>query len=328
MAELSKTIRPVNISYSMETASFKTKLNRVTRAGLFNFWRSGYVSLASMLVMIITLSVIASVIFLGAVLNMTLSELRDKVDINVYFLTTAQEQDVLSLKTKIAALPEVENVEYVSKETVLENFKTRHENNQIQLQALVELGENPFGPELNIKAKDPSQYQGIAEFLGQDNILSKDGGQIIDKVNYLQNKDAIDRLSKIITSSEKLGTILILVLVLISVVITFNTVRLAIYISREEISVMQLVGASKNFVRGPFVVTGVIYGALSGIIVLTLFLPITYWLGSLSANFFVGFNIYHYYLENMLEMVLIILGSGIAIGATSSFMAVKRYLKL
>ena len=312
----------------METATFKTKLQRVLRAGVFNFWRSGFVSLASMLVMIITLSVISSVIFLGAVLNMTLAELRSKVDVNVYFLTSAPEQDVLNLKTKISALPEVESVEYISREIALLNFKTRHENDQITLQALQELGDNPLGAELNIKAKDPSQYQGIAEFLSQDNILSQNGSPIIDKVNYFQNKTAIERLARIINSSEKLGLILILVLVLVSVVITLNTVRLAIYISREEISVMQLVGASKNFIRGPFVITGIIYGGLAGLIVLILFLPITYWLGSVTANFFVDFNIYHYYLANLLQMIAIILGSGITIGAVASYLAVRKYLKL
>ena len=94
----------------METATFKTKLKRVLRSGFFNFWRSGYVSLASVLVMIITLSVISSVIFLGAILRMTLDELRDKVDVNVYFLTTTEEPEILSLQERITKLPEVESV--------------------------------------------------------------------------------------------------------------------------------------------------------------------------------------------------------------------------
>ncbi len=311
-----------------ETANFKTKLRRVLKAGFFNFWRSGYVSFASMIVMIITLSFIASSIFLGAVLNMTLSELRNKVDVNVYFLTTAQEQDILDLKTRISALPEVLAVEYVSREVALANFRARHENNEVTLQALDELGDNPLGAELNVKAKDPSEYEGIAEFLGQDNIIGRDGQPIIDKVNFLENKVAIDRLSKIINSSERLGFAITILLVLVSVVITFNTVRLAIYISREEISVMQLVGASKNFVRGPFVVTGILYGALAGVIVILLFAPVTYWLGNLTANFFSGLNIYDYYIGNIFQMIVIILGSGIGIGAASSFLAVRKYLKL
>lgn len=308
--------------------TFKTKLRRVIKSGFVNFFRSGYISLASVLIMVITLSVIASVIFMGAILNTTLNELRSKVDVNVYFLTSASEEDILALKDKLAALPEVLNIEYISREIALENFKKRHENDQITLQALEELGDNPLGAALNIKAREPSEYQGIAEFLGQENILSKEGKQIIDKVNYLQNKVAIDRLSRIIESSEKLGLVITIVLVTISLVITLNTIRLAIYISRDEISVMQLVGASKNYIRGPFVITGVMYGAIAGLLTLVLFLPVTYWLGGVTENFFIGLNVFNYYAENFFQIFLIVMTSGVAIGATSSFLAVRRYLKL
>ncbi|MEK9185403.1 MAG: permease-like cell division protein FtsX [Patescibacteria group bacterium] len=310
------------------TISFKTKLKRVIKTGFINFFRSGYISLASVLIMVITLSVIASVIFLGAILNTTLTELKNKVDVNVYFLTTTPESDILSLKEKLLTLPEVSNVEYLSREAALENFKKRHENDQITLQALEELGDNPLGAALNIKAKEPSEYQGIAEFLGQENILSRDGKQIIDKVNYLQNKVAIDRLSRIIASSEKLGLVITIVLITISLVITLNTIRLAIYISRDEISVMQLVGASKNYIRGPFVITGVMYGLVAGLLTLILFLPVTYWLGGVTANFFIGLNIFDYYTENIFQIFFIVMLSGVAIGAASSFIAVRRYLKL
>jgi len=298
------------------------------KAGFVNFFRSGYVSLASVLVMIITLSTIASVIFMGAIFNTTLEELRNKVDVNVYFLTSSSEQDILDLQKRLESLPEVANIEYISREQALANFKLRHENDQITLQALEELGDNPLGAALNIKAKEPSQYQGIADFLGQDNILSRDGESIIDKVNYLQNKTAIDRLTKIIDSSKTLSSVVMLLLVVISIVITLNTIRLAIYVSREEIGVMQLVGASKNYIRGPFVITGIMYGLVASILTLIMFLPITYWLGGVTENFFIGLNIFSYYLSNIFQITFIILLSGIAIGAASSLLAVRRYLKL
>lgn len=316
------------ISNGMEKTDFKTKLKRVIKAGFFNFWRSGYVSLASILVMMVTLSAISSVIFVGAILNTTMQELRNKVDINVYFVTTAPEADILSLKTTIEALPEVERVEYLSREQALENFRTKHENDQITLQALEELGENPLGAALNIKAKEPSQYEGIANFLNEENILSGEGEKIIDKINYFENKVTIDRLSRLIDSIENMGTILSLVLVVVSIVITFNTIRLAIYISREEISVMQLVGASKNYVRGPFVVTGVFVGLISAILTLLIFLPATYFLGSTTENFFIGLNLFQYFLRNIFQISFLIVGSGIGIGALSSYLAVRKYLKL
>jgi cell division transport system permease protein len=312
----------------MESSDIKTKLKRITKAGIFNFWRSGYVSLASILVMIVTLSVIAGVMFLSTILNATLDELRSKVDINVYFITSAQEEEVLSLKTKIEAIPEVDSVIYMSREESLENFRLRHENDQITLQALNELGDNPLGAVLNIKAKEPSQYESIANFLNEENILSSEGTKIIDKINYFENRIAIDRLTRIIDSIQRLGFVVSMALIVVSIVITFNTVRLAIYISREEISVMQLVGASKNYVRGPFVITGIIVGFLSGIITLLLLLPVTYSLGGTTENFFIGLNIFNYYISNIIEIAFIIIGSGVAVGAISSLLAVRKYLKL
>ncbi len=313
---------------NMESSSFKTKLKRVAKAGLFNFWRSGYVSLASILVMVVTLCTIGSVIFVGAILNTTMEELRNKVDVNVYFVTSAAETDILSLKTRIEALPEVEKVEYVSREQALENFRIRHENDQITLQALEELGDNPLGAALNIKALEPSQYEGIANFLNEENILDNAGERIIEKINYFENRTTIDRLSRIIGAIDRMGTILSLFLVFVSIVITFNTIRLAIYISREEISVMQLVGASKNYVRGPFVVTGILVGLLSGVITIALFFPAMYFLSGITENFFIGLNVFDYFKSNIFEISYIIIGSGVGIGALSSFLAVRRYLKL
>ena len=190
------------------------------------------------------------------------------------------------------------------------------------------MGDNPLEASLNIKAKEPSQYEGIANFLNEEKYSFFRRPKIIDKINYFENKVAIDKLSRIIDSAERLGLALSLALVIVSVVITFNTIRLTIYISREEISVMQLVGASKNYVKGPFVITGIIVGLISGLITMFIFFPISYWLGNTTQNFFIGLNIFDYYLSNFFQILFIVIGSGVAIGAVSSFLAVRKYLKL
>lgn len=303
-------------------------VKRIIRSGFLNFGRNAFVSLSSVLVMIITLSVICSLIFVSAILNASLEEIKDKVDINVYFVTSAPEGDILSLQKTLESLPEVSLVTYTSREQALSDFQTRHQNDEITLQALDELGDNPLGASLNIRAKDPSQYQGIAEYLETKPILSKDGASIIDKVNYAQNKEAIEKLTSIINSAERLGSIITVVLIAISILITLNTIRLAIYISREEISVMRLVGANSFYIRGPFVVVGTIYGAVAGIITLIAFYPITFWLGDATANFFIGLNVFKYYTSNFGQIFAIIMASGMAIGAISSFLAVRKYLKI
>ncbi|MHB1316476.1 MAG: cell division protein FtsX [Minisyncoccota bacterium] len=305
-----------------------TSIKRITKSGFFSFWRNGFVSLSSVLVMIITLFVITGTIFLGAILNASLTEIKNKVDINVYFVRTAPEEDILTLQKTIETLPEVKAVEYVSREDALASFRQKHQDDQFTLQALDELGENPLGASLNIRAKEPSQYEGIAEFLKSKSTLSKDGTSIIDKVNYYQNKTAIDTLTKMIDSANRLGFILTVFLVFVSVLITFNTIRLAIFMSRDEISVMRLVGASTMYIRGPFVVSGAIYGVVSGFFTLILFFPITLWLGNATAEFFVGLNVFSYYITNFAQIFIIVIFLGGFIGALSSFLAVRKHLKI
>lgn len=307
---------------------FWTSIKRISRSGFYSFWRNGFVSFSSVIVMIITLSVIAGTIFLGAILNASLQEIKNKVDVNVYFVQGTEESGIIGLKKSIEALPEVQEVTYVSAEQALADFKDKHQNDQFTLQALNELGTNPLGASLNIKAKDPSQYEGIATFLNSRNVLSNDGSTIVDKVNYFSNKVAIDSLTRLINSANKLGFALTVFLIIISVLITYNTIRLSIFMSKDEISVMRLVGASQMYIRGPFIVSGAMYGFISAIITLILFYPVTLWLGRVTADFFVGLNVFSYYVSNFGQIFLIIISSGIFIGAFSSFLAARKHLKV
>ncbi len=307
---------------------FWTNLKRILRTGFFNFWRDTTVTLASVLIMMVTLLVIGLISFSSAILDTTLAELKNKIDINVTFITSAKEEDILNIKHSVESLPAVLLVTYVSRDEALTLFKERHSNDQAILSALDELGENPLGGVLNIKARDPSQYASVAEFLESDNALSSAGFSIIDRINYFQNKTAIDRLTKVIASADWLGFVAMFFLAVISVLIAFNTIRLTIYLARDEISVMRLVGASTTYIRGPFVVVGVIYGVVAGILTLLLLLPITYWLGGATKDFFVGFNLFSYYLRHFLEIAFIIIASGIFIGALSSALAIRKYLKV
>ncbi len=305
-----------------------TNTKRVIKAGFVNFWRNGFVSLASVFVMTITLFVIGSIIFTSTLLNVALTQIKDKVDINVYFVTTAKEEDILSIQKSLGTLPEVATVSYSSREKVLADFKERHQNDEFTLQALNELQDNPLGAVLNIKAKEPSQYAGIVSFLESKGLSQSDGLPIIDKINYNQNKIAIDKLSHIIEAGQKIGLFLIIALIVISILITFNTIRLAIYISREEIAVMRLVGASSKYVRGPFVIIGIMYGTVAALIATAIFFPATYYLGRATVNFFTGVNIYNYYITHFGQIFGILLGAGIVVGAVSSYLAVRRYLKV
>lgn len=300
---------------------------RIIKSALVNFWRNRVVSLSSILVMFITLLVFGSLIFSNALLDSVLGQIKDKVDVNVYFVTTAPENEILDLKISLENLSEVKSVEYISREQALENFKEKHKDDQLTLQALEELDENPLGATLNIQAKETSQYESIASFLNNFTEISKDEIPIIDKINYFQNKVVIDRLTKIINTTETVGFAVALILVIMSIIITFNTIRLAIFISRDEISVMRLVGASNKYVRGPFVVEGVLYGVVSSVLALILFFPVTYYLGSFTQQLF-GINIFNYYIDSFWFVLVVIVLSGVLLGTISSYLAVRKYLEV
>ncbi len=300
-----------------------TNLKRVIKSGFYSFVRNGFVSLSSIMVMIVTLLFIGSIIFFSAGMNSTLEELRSKVDVRVSFQTTASEDTIISLKNSLENLPEVSEVVYTSSEDVYLSFVEKHKNDPTTLSALEELGENPLGATLNIKTHETSQYEGVATFLEN---MKERGDSEIYNINYFQNKEAIDTLTRIIDSAERFGLILTLALVAASILITFNTIRLAIYISKDEISVMRLVGASTSYIRWPFVVVGIIYGIMAGIITLAVFYPVTFWLGPMTERL-MTLNIFEHYVSNFGPIFLILVGSGIFIGAVSSYLAVKKYLK-
>jgi cell division transport system permease protein len=303
-----------------------TNLKRVLRAGFVNLMRNSFVSLAAVFVMTMTLLIIGSLMFVNALISDFVSYVRDKVDVNVYFVTTADDKAILDLKTALENLPEVSNVLYTSKDDALAAFRAKHQDDQLTLQALDELGTNPFGAELSIKAKDPSQYAGIATFL-DDRTMDASGKPFIDSVNYMQNKAVIDQLQKVTDYVQRFGWGTIVVFALASILITFNTIRLAIYTAREEIAVMRLVGASNMYTRGPFVVEGTLYGIVSGIIALIVFFPLSWFLKGPSETLF-GADILSYYLSHFWLFLLVLILAGALLGAISSFLAVRKYLSV
>jgi cell division transport system permease protein len=305
-----------------------TKIKRVIKAGSVSFARNGSVSVASTLVMTVTLSVIASLLFVGALLQSTLQGIREKVDINVYLETTTTEEQAQTLVRALDARPEVESVTYTSAAQALDQFRARHIDNPLIQDALEEVGGNPLEASINVRALDPSQYQAIADFVQAQNVSGENTTGIVNKISYTENKEAIDTLSRIIDSSERLGIIIAIFFILISILITFNTVRLAIYTSKDEIAVMRLVGASSRYIKGPFIIIGVIYGFIAALITLIIFYPITYWLGPLTFNLGTGMNVFNYYLGNFMQITGVIIGAGIILGIIASYLAVRKYIKV
>ncbi len=302
-----------------------TTFKRIIKGGFLNFKRGGLVSWAGVLGIINALAVIAFIILLQGALHFSLNQVKNQVDVTIYFTTSAPEANILALKSSLEQLPEVASVSYTSADQALQIFRARHQSDYPTIAALDEIGSNPLGGYLNIKAKEISQYESIANFINSDSSLTIGSSAIVDKVNYYQNKSIIDKLNSRMSDTEKLGFFVALYLIISSIIILFNTIRLAIFVSKEEIGVMRLVGASKAQVRGPFLIEGAISGVIATFVTLLIFWPLSFWLVH-HIDYFQVFNIYDYYISNLFEIFAIILLSGILLGVVSSFLAARRYL--
>ena len=303
-----------------------TGIKRVIKAGFVGFWRSAYVSLASVFVLTVALFVIGATMFIDQLLSTSLESLQSKVDINVYFVPDAPQEEIDRLTSAVKALPDVEYVKLTSRADALNDYRARNQNDEIAIQALDELSENPLGANLSIQAKETSQYEKIAAFLQEQKDQEQPSTPVIDDINYARNKDSIDTLTNIIDGVQRASFIVMMVLLLAAVLITFNTIRLAIYTAREEISIMRLVGASNMYIRGPFMLQGVMYGFLAGILSLAIFYPIMIWLGPRTEAFF-ELNLLTYYLQNFGHIFFVLVGIGTVLGLVSSTLAIARYLR-
>lgn len=303
-----------------------TGIRRVVKAGFVGFWRSAYVSLASVFVLTVALFVIGATMFIDKLLATSLDSLQSKVDINVYFVPDAPQDEIDRLTAAVKSLPDVSFVKFTSRDDALDEYRDRNKNDEIAIQALEELGENPLGANLAIQANDTTQYEKIAQFLDEQKAQEQPNVPVIDDINYARNKDSIDTLTNIINGVEQASFVVMIILLIAAVLITFNTIRLAIYTAREEIAIMRLVGASNMFIRGPFMLQGVMYGFLAGVLTLIIFYPILVWLGPRTEAFF-ELNLLEYYLSNFGQFFLVLVGIGIVLGLVSSTLAIARYLR-
>ncbi|MGB9608978.1 MAG: cell division protein FtsX [Minisyncoccia bacterium] len=279
-------------------------------------------SIATVGTMIVALSVFLGLILFNVMTNKAIELVQDKIDISVYFKSTTPEDEILNIKQSLESLPEIKSVEYVSKDKALEIFKQNHKNDETIMQAVSELNTNPLVASLNIRAKDPSQYALIANYITSSNL-----NNFIDSLSYSKNQVVIDRLVSIIHNINQAGFVITLVLALVAGLVIFNTIRLAIYSNREEIAIMRAVGASNTFVRGPYMMGGIFAGIIAAIISIIIFIPTVYFSNPYLKIFIPNFDIFSYFISNLLTLTFYQLIFGIVIGAFSSLIAVRKYLK-
>lgn len=297
-------------------------LQRIIKSGVTSFRRNSVLSLAAIGVMTLTLSGVTSLLLLRHTTGYVVQALRDKVDISVYLALEANDEEISKLRTELEGLSEVRAIEYVSQEEALVRFKERYQNNRVVLEALQEVEKNPLPPAFNIRAHQASQYAAISQFLENERFKP-----IINKVNYYENQQMIQRLFSLTNIISRSGLIVSLILAAIAILVAFNTIRLAIYNLKDEIAIMRLVGAGNWFIRGPFIVMGSLAGLIAAAITMVVFYVIVYYISPKIEMVIPGLSLWMYYNGNLLQVFLIQIGVGMGIGVISSIVAMNHYLK-
>lgn len=280
-------------------------------------------SSAAIVVMVIAVSLFTFLVFLQGFSSYVVASIENRIAISTYFTDEASEQDILDAKEAIIKMSVVRQVEYVSKAEALERFQERHLQDDVVMESLVAVGGNPLLASLSIRAESPEAYEQITAFLSTSSFAP-----LISKVDYQDRAPVIQRVSQV-SAAVRVGVFLMsFILGIIAVLVAFNTVRLAIFNSRDEIEVMKLVGASNWFVRGPFLVQGILAGASATGITLLLMIPSIFFFAPRLEALVPGFSLWSYLWGNFFMLLLLQLGVGVGLGVLSSTIAIRRYLRV
>ncbi len=300
---------------------------RVVKTGITNFIRNAWLAIAAMAVMVITLTIVLFSVIANATFAHTIQQITDKIDVSVYLKdsVTAEQKDKLLIQVK--SVDNVKSVNYISKDEALKRYKQQNQSN-LDLLLAISQTDNPLPASLQIKPQDPNRIATIKTFLERPDIKQLQS----EPTSYSgDRKEAIDKITKATKFFREASFVGVLIFAVISMLIIFNTIRMAIFNRRDELSIMRLLGASTWYIRGPFVVETVLYGVIAAIISVTLCNA----LFSVAASAFDASSLglldirysNQYFADRFWLILSIQLGIGVLIGAVSSIVATRRYLK-
>lgn len=303
-------------------------LSRIIQSGMRNFVRNATLAIAAMAVMVVTLTIVLFSLIANATFANTIEQITDKIDISVFLEddVTAEQRD--KLLKELRALPNVETVQYLNKEEALEAYAKQNAGNQSLLTA-ASISGNPIPATIRVKPKDLNRIQEIRTYLTTpaNTALQTDRSPSYSG----ERKKAIDNITNATNVMQRIGVIAVVVFSVISALIIFNTIQMAIFNRRDEITIERLLGAGTWFIRGPFVVESIIYGILSAVISMlfinAVFLAASSALQASSLGLLDIAFAQKYFTDNFIPLLLLQLLVGILIGAASSIIATRRYLK-
>lgn len=295
---------------------------RTLKESAVNFWRNGWLSVAAVSVLLLSLYVIGVLFVVMMAANGILKNVEDKINVSIYFKSDVSEQKIEEIKNNLESYSEIKSVDYISKERALADFKSNNADEPVIIKSLEEIGENPLLASLVVRANDPNKYQSISDY------VNSSFGDDISRINYGKNKEVISKLNNIIAQMKKIGVALTIIFGAVSVLIIFNTIRITIYTHKQEIEVMRLVGASNMYIRLPFIFVGIIYGVAASIIAMILLFLTIRFVSPYVSNMISSRNLLSFYFGNLGMLLGTQVVAGSFLGIFSSWIAIRKYLKI
>jgi len=299
------------------------KLARVLREGVQNFYRDKWLTLATVIIMALSLYLIGVAIFLGFGVLRVIDSVENRINISMYFDFTVNEEKILEIKKELEemSIEQIQSVVYISRDQALEDFLEREGDSEEILEALDIIGENPLPASLVIVAHSTDDYNSIDQYLHQEY------DEYIMNTNLEKNKGIIDELHRFIIFIRNGGIVLGVIFVIIAVLVTLNTVRMSLYAHRKEFEVMRLVGASNLYIKIPTLVEGILYGFASAILASICLVTTIFAINPFAKQIIENINIVDFYSNSMILVILVIIIFGVMLGFVSSFLAMRRYLE-
>jgi cell division transport system permease protein len=299
---------------------------RIWRTGFRNIFRNAWLSTAATAIMVVTLLIMTFFAFSTVFVRKQVAEVRQKIDLSVFISDEATQDQITELQSKINSLSNVSSVDYVSKTDALNRLANSSSEGQKLAQSAQSIG-NPLPASFEVKLTN-------IDSIGQTNsdVHGLELSKIISDTSYDNRDDnrqgVVENVIKISNAVSKIGLALSVVFLVIALLIIFNTIRMAIFTRREEVEIMKLVGATKWFVRGPFLVEGSLYGIFGTIIALALLVPFSRAMSSFLVEKLGAGPTLNYFGAHFGLIALGMLLLGVFIGVISSWLALIRYLKL
>jgi cell division transport system permease protein len=231
---------------------------RAVKFAFQNFWRNIWLSLMTVSMLVLTLLTVNVLVVLQQVASRAIAFAEDRIEASVYFYPATSQDRVTDAAAYLQGLPQVRDVQVITADEALARFQERHAADPSILESLGEIGGNPFGPTLVVKARGADDFLLILSAL--DNPRFRDD---VREKDFSSLEDVVDRVRSAVTRVQLFCAALSVIFLLIAVLIVFNAVRIALFVHREEIGIMKLVGATDAFVRAPFLIECVIYALLA-----------------------------------------------------------------